>query len=464
MSRPPRWPLALALLLLGGCAQRLPVPADGCAARFSAFHAATAGRRDVQYHPLADFPGLRSDRVLATLGPELRTPSARQLWLQRLAANDRAASAIERDNLPADRHASLPAEERLEHCRRQQIERLATDPQAFAEAVADARVPSAYRRRARVLGLYPLVRPVYRRTIAAWQDEAAARQAPADSADWLTLRPPSATPAAGVPVPLAHDALGLPQAMPAQLERLFARHAPLLRIDQRGPSDRPGAPYFAADGQRLFSHTPIAYRQHAWSRLGGRWHLQLIYQWWFRERPADGLLDIYAGALDGLIWRATLDQRGDALLYDAIHPCGCWHAFFLPADSPLQFRQPAGEEQRLARRLALPGGRAPTLWLRGGDHALLWVDGRDSPWPAGGYRFAALDELRRLPHPDGRRSLYGTDGLVPSTRRLERWLLWPSGVVSPGAMRQWGRHATAFVGEAHFDDPELLDRYFQHRK
>ena len=34
------------------------------------------------------------------------------------------------------------------------------------------------------------------------------------------------------------------------------------------------------------------------------------------------------------------------------------------------------------------------------------------------------------------------------------------GVPEPGAMRQWGRHATAFVGRRHFDDPDLLERYF----
>ncbi|MCY1545663.1 hypothetical protein D9M68_816150 [compost metagenome] len=49
---------------------------------------------------------------------------------------------------------------------------------------------------------------------------------------------------------------------------------------------------------------------------------------------------------------------------------------------------------------------------------------------------------------------------MPGSERLERWLLWPSGVASPGAMRQWGRHATAFIGRAQFDDPHLLGRYF----
>ena len=35
-------------------------------------------------------------------------------------------------------------------------------------------------------------------------------------------------------------------------------------------------------------------------------------------------------------------------------------------------------------------------------------------------------------------------------------VLWPSGVRSPGTMRIWGRHAIAFVGSRHFDDPNLF--------
>ncbi|ERI50454.1 hypothetical protein N878_25725, partial [Pseudomonas sp. EGD-AK9] len=257
------------------------------------------------------------------------------------------------------------------------------------------------------------------------------------------------------------DALGLPQPDAAQRQALFARHAPQLLIEQRSRADRIGSPGFAGDGRRRFADIePRLYRQLGWSRLNGRWHLQLIYQFWFAQRPAAHPLDLYAGELDGLIWRVTLDERGRALLYDSIHPCGCWHAFFLPADSPLRLRQPAQAEARSALRLDIAGGTAPSLWLRGGDHRLLWVDGRRPARPWLTYGFAALDELRSLPHPQGRRSLYDRHGLVPGSERLERWLLWPSGVRSAGAMRQWGRHATAFIGRAHFDDPDLLQQYF----
>jgi hypothetical protein len=27
-------------------------------------------------------------------------------------------------------------------------------------------------------------------------------------------------------------------------------------------------------------------------------------------------------------------------------------------------------------------------------------------------------------------------------------------------MREWGRHATAFLGRRHFDDPDLIERRF----
>jgi hypothetical protein len=35
------------------------------------------------------------------------------------------------------------------------------------------------------------------------------------------------------------------------------------------------------------------------------------------------------------------------------------------------------------------------------------------------------------------------------------------GIASAGQMRQWGHHATAFVGRRHFDDPDLFERYFE---
>lgn len=77
------------------------------------------------------------------------------------------------------------------------------------------------------------------------------------------------------------------------------------------------------------------------------------------------------------------------------------------------------------------------------------------------YEFRPYDELRSLPRLEGgRSSVFGSDGLIAGTERPERFLFWPMGIPSAGAMRQWGRHATAFVGRRHFDDADLLEKRF----
>ena len=108
-----------------------------------------------------------------------------------------------------------------------------------------------------------------------------------------------------------------------------------------------------------------------------------------------------------------------------------------------------------------PGARI-VLRLAAGTHYLQRVT--PVAGPAGGgieYIFADDDALRSVPLPEGgRRSVYRPDGIVPGTERGERYLFWPMGVPEPGAMRQWGRHATAFIGRRHFDDAGLMERYF----
>jgi hypothetical protein len=77
------------------------------------------------------------------------------------------------------------------------------------------------------------------------------------------------------------------------------------------------------------------------------------------------------------------------------------------------------------------------------------------------YAFVPDAALRALPVAGGgTASLFGPDGIVAGTERSERYTLWISGIASPGAMRQWGRHATAFVGRRHFDEAFLIERYF----
>ncbi len=453
---------SLLLLTGAGCSQQPVSSEQSCEQLFATRDQLTQGTRDGQFAQIRGFYGLRSSRLDALLASEAISPEQQRLWLQRLAANDIAASAIEQRNLPASARNGLdnPAfQAQLNACRSNQIRQLLSDSSALDQLRNASAVADDYSHWARALGLYPLLKPLYRKGIAQWQAEAATTTEPQDSARWLNYQP-VATDTSALPAKFTFDALGLPQVDAEQLQALFVRHAPLINVEQASPADRIGQPRFNAQGERQFSPLPVIYQHTGWSRIDGRWHLQLIYQMWFRERPKSNPLDMLGGDLDGLIWRVTLDDQGAALLYDSIHPCGCWHSFFVPESSALRFSQAQDEENRPHRLVAVDASKPATLWLSAREHALVWVDQRTSASVPITYQQASLDQLRQLDHGQGTKSLYQPDGLISGTERLERWVLWPSGVHAPGSMRQWGRHATAFIGRAHFDDPLLLERYF----
>jgi hypothetical protein len=120
---------------------------------------------------------------------------------------------------------------------------------------------------------------------------------------------------------------------------------------------------------------------------------------------------------------------------------------------------------------ALKPGQSLVVQVSSGDHQVMGLAASDrsqagiSVIGASSYGVDSEHALRSLPvvaanADPPRRSLYRPDGLVPGTQRGERWLFWPMGIASAGAMRQWGHHATAFVGQRHFDDPDLLERRF----
>jgi hypothetical protein len=269
-------------------------------------------------------------------------------------------------------------------------------------------------------------------------------------------------PSATLLVPPGADALDA-----AEAERLLALHAPRFHVERRGAFDDPGAPGWAADGTpRVDTARPVVYQRIAHTRVQGRLLTQLVYTLWFPERPRTGALDLLGGALDGVIVRLTLGPDGQPRLLDTIHACGCYHLFFPAAGVSLRPGAPADEEWAFVPApLPRPGpGERLSVRIASGTHYVLGVGvaaAGDSPTDALTYERRPEDDLLRLRWPaGGTRSLYGPSGLVAGTERGERFLFWPMGIASAGAMRQWGHHATAFVGRRHFDDPDLLDRRF----
>lgn len=431
---------------------------------------ASAGVADAEAERIAGVAGLRVDRTGVALRDEAAArDDAFAAWLQRAAAADEAARSAEIANLP---DAALPLRQRedviarTDECRRLAVQQLqAAAPAVRAALLARATVPDRYSVAARTLGLYPLLRWPFFAGVQRWQHEHEAAMA-----RWAAAPPPRqrhTPPATGGPPPPmpAADALGLPQPSAEQAARLLAWHAPVLEIEQRGTFDRFGALAFG-DGvaPRVDTARPVVYQRIAHTRLGGRWRLQLVYTLWFPERPAAGTFDILAGALDGVVVRLTLGDQGEPLLVDSIHACGCYHLFF-----PAATLRPRADAPRHQEWLFAPAPLPPlppthrlVVRVSSASHDVLGVHAEPRTATTGtAYALQPEAVLRSLPAGTGRRNLYGPDGLVAGSERGERFLFWPMGIASAGAMRQWGHHATAFVGRRHFDDPDLIEARFE---
>jgi hypothetical protein len=476
--------LLVLVLVAGGCASlddtfraHLDAPSEqvrGCADWYVALDRAIdeAGVRDAQHARVAGFPYLRVDRTLAALRERAAQSSpALNAYAERLGELDFEARAHEIANLPRERIERKFALQRTRDCGRLLRELDLARPQARAAMLQGARVPDEYSLAGRVVGLYPLTRLAFARGIRRWEEEttesfkseksdSGVRYAP-PSGNWLPRRA-----VAGVLARANFDPLRQPQLSERDFASLAEIYAPSFEIAISGEHDRFGELRWRRGAQvpEVNAAELAVYVHPAYTRYGERLLLQLVYTIWFPERPPRGAVDFLAGHLDGIIWRVTLAPDGEPLVYDSIHPCGCYHLFFpTPRARPRPAPDALEEWAFVPHSLPRVGEEErPVVRLASGTHYIEGVSLVRGPDSLTRYVFHAYDELRSLPRLDGgRASAFGPDGLIAGTERLERLFFWPTGVPSAGAMRQWGRHATAFVGRRHFDDADLIERRFE---
>ncbi len=503
--------LAALGLLLAGCALSGPDRIDG--SKISSSTEATSCRsvrfgvgdavarfqvRDVQARQVAGVPYLRINRFLAHLRVRFakqQSGIAFRVWVKRLRALDDQAVRIELANLPRSELDRLARQFfKVRTSREQIIDAYNTCARAFvAELLADrdqrrqlvqaARVSDDYSDVAQLTGLFPLTsipiatgwkqwkkkhlvsfeRPVadlpVRGKIVEWSPE--------QSSEVISSR------AVRKIVERSRDSvLGIPKPKGRDLQRLLNAFAPIWQVDVTGAYDRIGHPSWHNDGSSIFvdRRRPVVFTRTSHAIVDGQILLQLVYSVWFQERPRRGALDLLGGHLDGVVWRVTLASNGQPLMYDSIHACGCYHFLF-----PLKAGGAASWQGRTRSLKEVPAiitgtqvpqaGQRVLLRLAAETHYLLGIavaGSRSQREVRNAYRLIDEDVLRSLPLSSHRRlSLFGTDGIVAGTERLERFLLWPTGVKSPGAVRQWGHHAIAFAERRHFDDPVLFDRVFK---
>jgi len=493
VTRPAFGAALVCIALLAGCAVAPPrsAPAGPYAGCYEVFRrvdraVAEAGVADGMAARIDGFPYLRASRFLASYAGEGMDDARFTAWMNRMIALGNQAYEVEIANLPAARAEALghalrdvasghaSAGSALADCAGRLAAADHADPARRAELRGAVRVPDDYETWQRVAGLYWLTRIPFANGVRRWHEEVQRTFAtplealPAAGRPVAYVPPPGAASREEVGAILARSSnnpLETPDPRGADLEALFRAFAPEFVVDTASEADAPGEPGWSGGAApRVVSHLPVVYRRVSHARYDGRVLLQLNYAIWFPERPRGAGWDLLGGHLDGVLWRVTLAPDGEPWMFDSIHLCGCYHLFFPTARAaprPLpETMDEAGFSPQALPRLA--AGERVSLRLEAGTHYLQRVVvGKAPSQPALEYQFAADDALRSLPLPEGgRRSLFRPDGIVPGSERGERFLFWPMGVPEPGAMRQWGRHATAFVGRRHFDDARLLEQYF----
>lgn len=431
---------------------------------------------------VAGFPYLRASRFLASFANEKLSEAAFGEWAERMRRLDEEARSIEVANLPPAAHkallAAVPAPFRADlptwtrECSKRLKYADLADDEARALLPAVAVVPPDYQTWKRVLGAYWLVRPVFATKVREYQAETRERFASEAPPEGRRVRyamaPAKTSSAAELAAILARGAagpLGVPEPSAAELALLFAAYAPQFEVDEVSADDRVGALGFGDDGRlRVDSASPIVYTRLAWTRFAGRVLAQLVYSVWFQSQPPGASGESPGGPLDSFVWRVTLGPDGEPLVFDTMHGSGLYHQF-IPTARLSARPQPVTFDDTLFAPQTLPRVQA-------GDRIVLLVAARTHflqrvlvNAPAGGetktYAFAPDDALRSLLSGKGRRSAFGTDGIIRGRQPAERVFLWPVGIRDPGAMREWGHHATAVAGTRHFDDPDLLEKYFE---
>ena len=254
--------------------------------------------------------------------------------------------------------------------------------------------------------------------------------------------------------------LAIPDPQGAARINLFDHFAPVWEFEQLTDDDRIGQ---ISLGNETRAHhvdvdTPVAYRWISHTRFNGEALLQLNYLVWTPARTAQSATDIYAGAFDGLIWRVTLLSDGTPLAFDSVHPCGCYYLLFNGASTTARATSNVTEPILVAQQLpALQPGQRMVIRVRAGDHYIQRVY-PDADTRGVTYQLLDYQQLLMVGNAGGQaHSLFDEEGLLRASARPERFLLWPFGISSAGAMRRSGTHAIAFVGVRHFDDAYLLD-------
>ena len=481
--------IGLCAFILAGCAILPEIsrsthvgesgPVGICASFFDLLDQRTrqAGALDPGSFRVRNYPYLRVNRFLASFGNQVEGGPTFAAWVDQMQAVDQNARRHEIANL-AMYYKDKPSSEderdelfsKVVACGNLLKGVDFQEAEQRKELPRKVVVPDEYITLRRVFGLYPLISLFVAQGVENWQERAqksfsleppvdwqASRYVPEQRGNLLAVRE--------IVAQTERDRLGIPQYSPEAKAALFRFYAPVWEVQTQGNFDLIGSPVWTHEGVLdVDTKRPAAYTLLSFTRFKGEILTQLNYIIWFPSRPKENAVDLYGGLLDGVNFRATLDRNGEPLLYESIHNCGCYYKSFptkrLKVLEKITYREPP---LILKAPEVNPSTEFMTVAMESRTHYVqhLYPLPREIQPESRVYSLVDYGQVLSLPLPQGGRgSMFSQDSIAPGSERLERWILWPTGVISPGAMRQWGRQAVAFVGKRQFDDPYFMERMF----
>lgn len=275
-------------------------------------------------------------------------------------------------------------------------------------------------------------------------------------------------------------------------EALLARYAPVIAVEHKeGVSYDPKADRFGEvqmDGvdlphaqPRIDVEHPTVYTYVQTTTVDGAALKQLVYTFWFPERPRmGGGFDPEVGTTQGAIIRLTLDAANRPLIYENVSSCGCYYKVFPSAGleklAARQYGEPLKRkhfalENDVPRKIDVnmpnlvehAGDGRAIAYYTAGTHDVASIARFDTNGGGGErqtYRMLPYEALENLPFNGATISMFDEDGLVRSADRLEATLLAASGIYHAGTPRQRGT-LMIYFDQADFDDPTLLTRYLR---
>lgn len=433
------------------------------------------------------FPYLRTNRFFTGLKFHLDTPAQQRDWVAHMQAYDLGARISEIRTLSGGAVKTVLRGSGLKETDGRDglvkamktfsaalLEADQTDPDFYDVLIKTVASPDEYSSGLRVMGLYPLAYgPVLYFTKKSY--ERMAEQHKKDPSELevrgrLVRFAPQTGSARNrddiraIFSRTQKDSLGIYAFRGRDLLKLAEYFAPVYIQDTAGRADHPGTLAWDGEGRVAVDETAHGvYYYFTYALVHESPVLQINYVNWYPERSGPSVPWYEKGRLDGFNFRVTLDSSGDPMVIDIVHNCGCYH-FLVPGKARVHSVNPTATETGNQVPAWIPPGfpeKRIALRISSGWHQIQHI-GLDTEKEADAvYELLVYQTLEALPSgPDSHESIFDENGIVKGTGRLEVLFLFPAGVPDIGAMRQRTRQPTRLIGKEHFDNPQMLETYF----